>query len=194
MWKSSRKEDELNTPTPESKSTAPTVPLSYATPRAADPLRGDAPRSAELATIGKSVVVKGELSGSEDLYVDGEVEGSIALRGQTLTVGPNGRVRANVEARNVVVHGRIDGDVHATDRVDLRKTASLSGDISTSRISIEDGAFFKGTIDIQKPEPAAASVKGDARPQPFGTVGPVGTSSGAAAAPAQGSLLEPKKY
>ena len=111
-------------------------------------------RSNEIATIGKSVVVKGELSGSEDLIVDGEVEGSITLRGQSLTIGPNGRVRANIEARNVIVHGRVDGNIHATERVDLRKSASLTGDIATARISIEDGAFFKGGIDIQKPEPA----------------------------------------
>ena len=85
----------------------------------------------EVATIGKSVVVKGELSGSEDLYVDGSVEGSISLKGQSLTIGPNGQVRANLEARNVIVHGRVDGNVIASDRVDLRKSASLTGDIST---------------------------------------------------------------
>jgi len=143
-------------------------------------------RSSEIATIGKSVVVKGELSGSEDLVVDGEVEGSIALRGQSLTIGPNGRVRANIEARNVIVHGRVDGNIYASERVELRKSASLSGDITTARISIEDGAFFKGTIDIQKPEPAP---KMEPRPQ----------TTTAAAVPAtgvssQGSLLEPKKF
>ena len=110
------------------------------------------------------------------------MDGSIALRGQSLTIGPNGRVRANIEARNVVVHGRVDGDVHATDRVDLRKSASLTGDISTARISIEDGAYFKGTIDIQKPEPAG---KAENKPQAAAPV----------VAPAsQGSLLEPKKF
>jgi len=131
-------------------------------------------------------VVKGELSGSEDLVVDGEVEGSIALRGQSLTIGPNGRVRANVEARNVILHGRVDGDIHASERVELRKSASLSGDITTARISIEDGAFFKGTIDIQKPEPAP---KVEPRPvaAATATVPPVSTSP-------QGSLLEPKKF
>ena len=149
-------------------------------------------RSSEIATIGKSVVVKGELSGSEDLVVDGEVEGSIALRGQSLTIGPNGRVRANIEARNVILHGRVDGDIHASDRVELRKSASLSGDITTMRISIEDGAFFKGTIDIQKAEPAP---KVEPRPPAPATA----TAPAAAAVPAvstssQGSLLEPKKF
>lgn len=138
-----------------------------------------------MATIGKSVVVKGELTGSEDLVIDGEVEGSIALRGQTLIVGPNGHVRANIEARNVVLHGRVDGDIHAGDRVDLRKSASLSGNISTTRISIEDGAFFKGSIDIQKPESAA---KVEPRPHVSAAVAPVNPPMSA-----QGTLLEPKK-
>jgi len=164
---------------------SPTNPTAAAPPRPAETVRETA-RSSEIATIGKSVVVKGELSGSEDLVVDGEVEGSIALRGQSLTIGPNGRVRANIEARNVIVHGRVDGDIHASERVELRKSASLSGDITTARISIEDGAFFKGTIDIQKPEPAP---KMEPRPQT--------TTAAAAAAPSvssQGSLLEPKKF
>ncbi len=188
MWKSSRREDEVNPST--SDSNTPTAPLSYTPQRAAEPVRSDSPRSSEVATIGKSVMVKGELSGSEDLYVDGQVEGSVALRGQTLTVGPNGRVRANVEARNVIVHGRVDGDVHATERVDLRKTASLSGDISTARISIEDGAFFKGTIDIQKEQPAA---KVEPKPQAVAVAAPA-ASVPAPAPTVQGSLLEPKKF
>lgn len=187
MWKSSRREDEVaptNQPTP----TTP-VPAAVPSPslRPADPVRSDA-RSSEIATIGKSVVVKGELSGSEDLVVDGEVEGSIALRGQSLTIGPNGRVRANIEARNVILHGRVDGDIHASDRVELRKSASLSGDITTARISIEDGAFFKGTIDIQKPEPAPKIEPRPQVPAPAVSTAPAGTPS------SQGSLLEPKKF
>jgi len=183
MWKSSRKEEEVTTPTSESHTTSyPASSASSAAVRSAEPVR-DSSRSSEIATIGKSVVVKGELSGSEDLVVDGEVEGSIALRGQSLTVGPNGRVRANIEARNVILHGRVDGDIHASDRVELRKSASLSGDITTARISIEDGAYFKGTIDIQKPEPTP---KAEPRP-PAATAVPAATSS------LQGSLLEPKK-
>jgi len=106
----------------------------------------------DVAHIGKSVVVKGELSGSEDLYLDGEVEGSIELRSHSLTIGPNGRVRANVSAKEVVIHGKVEGNIRGTERVELRKTAVLNGDIGTQRIVIEDGAFFKGSIDIQKPE------------------------------------------
>jgi cytoskeletal protein CcmA (bactofilin family) len=113
----------------------------------------------EVAHIGKSVVVKGELSGSEDLYLDGEVEGSIELRSHSLTIGPNGRVRANIFAKDVVVHGKIEGNIRGTERVELRKSAVLTGDIATQRIVIEDGAFFKGSIDIQKAEAKAEPVK-----------------------------------
>jgi cytoskeletal protein CcmA (bactofilin family) len=195
MWK--RKEDEY-TPTPEPSSTgSSSVPVTPAPAprspdpvvRSSDPLRG----ATDVATIGKSVVVKGELSGSEDLIVDGEVEGSISLRGQTCTVGPNGRVRANIEARNVIVHGRVNGDIHATERVELRKTASLAGDIATARISIDDGAFFKGGIDIQKPEPASS--KPEVKPQASAAAAPATAPTAPVTAPVttQGSLLEPKK-
>jgi len=104
----------------------------------------------DVAHIGKSVVVRGELSGSEDLYVDGEVEGSIELHEYNLTVGPNGRIRANINAKEVIIHGRVDGNVNGKERVELRKSAVLSGDIATQRILIEDGAYFKGGIDISK--------------------------------------------
>jgi cytoskeletal protein CcmA (bactofilin family) len=103
-----------------------------------------------LAQIGKSVIVKGELSGSEDLYVDGQVEGSIALKGNSLTVGPNGQVKASVDAKGVVVQGKLDGNIQVSDRVELRKSAIVTGDISAQRISIEEGAFLKGKVDIQR--------------------------------------------
>ena len=108
-----------------------------------------APMSGDLAQIGKSVVIKGELSGSEDLYVDGQVEGSISLKGNSLTVGPNGQVKATVDAKGVVVQGKLEGNVQASDKVELRKTAVVTGDITTQRISIEEGAYLKGKIDIQ---------------------------------------------
>ncbi len=182
MWK--RKEDEYTNPAQPTVSGATSASVANAPPRPVEASRAETNRSTEVATIGKSVVVKGELSGSEDLIIDGEVEGSIALRGQTLTVGPNGRVRANIEARNVILHGRVNGDIQATERVELRKSASLSGDISTMRISIEDGAFFKGGIDIQKPEPAS---KVEPKPQASAMGAPVAAGS------SQGTLLESKK-
>jgi cytoskeletal protein CcmA (bactofilin family) len=107
---------------------------------------------ADVAHIGKSVIIKGELSGSEDLYLDGEVEGNIDLRNHNLIIGPNGRVRANVQGKDIVIHGKVDGNVVGSDKVELKKSAVLNGDINTQRIVIEDGAFFKGSIDIRKGE------------------------------------------
>lgn len=105
---------------------------------------------ADVAHIGKSVLVKGELSGSEDLYLDGEVEGTIELAGHSMIVGPNGRLRAHINARDVVVHGRVEGNIHGSARVELKKTATVTGDIITPSVVIEEGAFFKGSIDIQR--------------------------------------------
>ena len=103
-----------------------------------------------LAQIGKSVFVKGELSGSEDLYVDGQVEGSIALKSNSLTVGPNGQVKASVEAKGVIVLGKLEGNIQASERVELRKSAIVTGDITTQRISIEEGAYLKGKVDVHR--------------------------------------------
>jgi cytoskeletal protein CcmA (bactofilin family) len=110
----------------------------------------DTPKTGDFANIGRSVVIKGELSGSEDLYVDGQVEGSIELQGNSLTIGPNGQVRANVNAKSVIVQGKMDGNIRSSQRTELRKTAVVSGDIVTERVAIEEGAFFKGKVDIQK--------------------------------------------
>lgn len=118
--------------------------------------RMDAPKTGEFAHIGKSVVIKGELSGSEDLYVDGQVEGTIELRGNSLTVGPNGKIKARVSAKNIAIQGSVEGTVSATERVELRKSAVVNGDIVTQRIAVEEGAFFKGKIDIQR-EPGKAA-------------------------------------
>jgi cytoskeletal protein CcmA (bactofilin family) len=104
--------------------------------------------SGDFAHIGKSVNIKGELSGSEDIYVDGQVEGSIQLAGNSLTVGPNGRVRANVTARNVTIGGTLDGNIQANERTELRKSAVVNGDVQTKRIAIEEGAYFKGKLEI----------------------------------------------
>jgi cytoskeletal protein CcmA (bactofilin family) len=106
--------------------------------------------AADQATIGKSLVIKGEVSGSESLYIDGRVEGSINLAGNRVTVGRNGVVSANINAREIVVLGKVRGNLTASDRVDIRSDGSLTGDVVAARISIEDGAFFKGGIDIRK--------------------------------------------
>ena len=115
----------------------------------------ETPKTAEFAHIGKSVVIKGELSGSEDLYVDGQVEGNIELAGNRLIIGPDGQVRANVSAKGVIVQGKLDGNIRASERAELTKSALVTGDIATQRVAIEEGAYFKGKIDIQR-EPAKA--------------------------------------
>ena len=106
--------------------------------------------SREVAMIGKSVVIKGQLSGSEDLYIDGQVEGNIDLRNHSLTIGPSGNLKAGVTAKSIVVLGKVEGSLIASDRLDLRKTAVVNGDVTTQRIAIEEGAFLKGKVDIQK--------------------------------------------
>jgi cytoskeletal protein CcmA (bactofilin family) len=103
-----------------------------------------------FAQIGKSVVIKGELSGSEDLYLDGQVEGSISLKGNSLTVGPNGQVKGGVEAKGVVVQGKVEGNIQASERVELRKSAIVTGDIATQRILIEEGASLRGKVDTHR--------------------------------------------
>ena len=105
------------------------------------------------ATVGKSVKIIGQIFTKEDLYVDGDVEGTIESLENKVTVGPNGRVQASIKAREVIILGQVQGNVETSDKVDLRKDAKLVGDITTARISIEDGAIFKGSIDIRKPEP-----------------------------------------
>jgi cytoskeletal protein CcmA (bactofilin family) len=110
----------------------------------------ETPKTGDFAHIGKSVVIKGELSGSEDLYVDGQVSGTIELRNNSLTIGPNGQVRANITAKNVSIQGTVEGNVTAVERVELRKSGVVNGDVFTKRIAIEEGAFLKGKVDIQK--------------------------------------------
>src|SRR3982074_1987561 len=106
--------------------------------------------TADQATIGKSLVIKGEVTGSESLYIDGRVEGSINLSGNRVTVGRNGVVSANINAREIVVLGKVRGNLTASDRVDIRSDGSLTGDVVAARIFIEGGAFFKVGIDSRK--------------------------------------------
>ncbi len=146
MWKPSQTPTVHPTPTPEPPRPATPAPSFETSNRPPSPAPGD------QATIGKGLFVKGEISGSESLFIDGKVEGSINLPGNRVTVGRNGQVSASITAREIVVLGKVRGNMSATDRVDIRAEGSLSGDVSAARISIEDGAFFKGGIDIRKPE------------------------------------------
>ncbi len=143
--------DEKATPPVREVHHAPPPPVHVPERAPAEPVREAPLRGGGIATIGKSVMVKGQISGSEDLYIDGEVEGTVELRDNNITVGPNGRLNANVHAKDIVVLGRVKGNVRATERLEIRKSGSLVGDIITARVVIEDGAYFKGSIDIQKP-------------------------------------------
>ncbi len=129
----------------------PEPPRPMPPPQTFEPAR-PAPPTGEQATIGKGLFIKGEITGSESLYIDGKIEGSINLPGNRLTVGRNGQVSASINAREIVVLGKVKGNVAATDRVDIRAEGSLTGDVAAARISIEDGAYFKGGIDIRKPD------------------------------------------
>jgi cytoskeletal protein CcmA (bactofilin family) len=127
------------------------------------------------ATIGKSVKVVGQIFSKEDLFVDGTVEGTVEASEHKLTIGPHGTMQASIKAREVLALGTIQGNVEAYERLEIRKDAKLVGDIRTARIIIEDGAYFKGSIDIIKPEPIKAAAK------------PPAAASTAAAAPAAAS-------
>ncbi len=113
--------------------------------------------SRNTATIGKAVKIIGQIYTKEDLNVDGDVEGTIESQDNKVTIGATGRVQAGLKAREVVIFGQVQGNVEASDKVDIRREAKLVGDITTARISIEDGALFKGSIDIRKPEPKPAA-------------------------------------
>jgi cytoskeletal protein CcmA (bactofilin family) len=169
MWKPNQP-GSTTPPTPEPQRPTTQQPSSsFEAPAASAPRpTGATPAvaSGEQATIGKSLIVKGELSGSESLYIDGKVEGAINLPGNRVTVGRNGQVAANIMAREIVVLGKVRGNCQASDRVDIRSEGSLTGDVIAARISIEDGAFFKGGIDIRKPgaEPKAGATSQPSEP------------------------------
>ncbi len=150
MWKPNQTGSINTNPTPEPPRAAPPPPVEA-------PSRPQAV-TGEQATISKGLFIKGDISGSESLYIDGKVEGSVNLTGNRVTVGRNGQVVANITAREIVVLGKVKGDVTASDRVDIRAEGSLNGNVAAARISIEDGAFFKGGIDIRKPDAKPVAV------------------------------------
>ncbi len=104
----------------------------------------------DIVNIGKSVVIKGELNGSEDLTIEGHVEGTIQLKDNVLTIGPNGRIKAQVFAKAVIVLGEVTGNVTASDKVDIRDNGSVDGDIVSPRVAIAEGAHFRGSVDMQR--------------------------------------------
>src|SRR3984885_3150123 len=180
MW---NKKEEPPAPRPASAPPAPSsAPLpeirKEATPEPTTPHRIPETEPRNTAMIGKSVKVVGEIFTKEDLYVDGDIEGTIESQDNKVTIGPNGRVQANIRAREVIILGQVQGNVDTSDKVDIRKDAKLVGNITTARISIEDGALFKGSIDIKKPEP---------KPAASATVQPAQTRPGEVSAVASGA-------
>jgi cytoskeletal protein CcmA (bactofilin family) len=153
MWK----RDEAVRP-PSGQPTAapqPPAPVTTGVPGA----RTEASHQMEkdIVNIGKSVVIKGELNGSEDLTIEGHVEGTIQLREHVLTIGPNGKIKAQVFAKSVVVLGEVTGNVTASDKVDIRDNGSVDGDIISPRVAIAEGAHFRGSVDMQRKGGAAAT-------------------------------------
>jgi cytoskeletal protein CcmA (bactofilin family) len=152
MWK----RDESVRPASGQPTTAPQphapVPTGASSPRS------DASHSMEkdIVNIGKSVVIKGELNGSEDLTIEGHVEGTIQLRDHVLTIGPNGKIKAQVFAKSVIVLGEVTGNVTASDKVDIRDNGSVDGDIISPRVAIAEGAHFRGSVDMQRKAGAPA--------------------------------------
>ena len=127
-------------------------PSSGATSAPGSTLRSEGKPNMETdtMTIGKSVIIKGELTGSEDLTIEGHVEGTIQLKDHALTIGPNGRIKAQVFAKSVIILGEVAGNVTATDKVDIRDGGSVDGDIISPRVAIAEGAHFRGSVDMQR--------------------------------------------
>jgi cytoskeletal protein CcmA (bactofilin family) len=155
MWK--RDESvKPTTPPPPTPMTTPTTPAAGVSGTRPPDVRTQIER--DKVNIGKSVVIKGELSGSEDLTIEGNCEGRIELRDNILTIGPNGKIRAEIFAKAVIVLGEIAGNVTASEKVDIRDNGSVDGDIVSPRVAIAEGAHFRGSVDMQRGAPKAAAV------------------------------------
>jgi cytoskeletal protein CcmA (bactofilin family) len=147
MWK--RDESvKPTTPAPQAPAAPAATPPQHHPQPAASENRMQTER--DKVNIGKSVVIKGELSGSEDLTIEGQVEGKIELRENVLTIGPNGKIRAEVFAKAVIVLGEVAGNVTASEKVDIRDNGSVDGDIVSPRVAIAEGAHFRGSVDMQR--------------------------------------------
>ena len=171
MWK----RDEAVKPTAGPVTSSSPAAQGQPTVEAAAPPPPDIRRQIErdVVNIGKSVVIKGELNGSEDLTVEGHVEGKVELKDHVLTIGPNGKIRAQVFAKTVIVLGEVTGNVTASEKVDIRDGGSVDGDIISPRVAIAEGAHFRGSVDMQRK-------------------GATGTSPTLAAAPPQTTTPQPK--
>jgi cytoskeletal protein CcmA (bactofilin family) len=164
MWK----RDEAVKPTaPAGPGTAPAPSVSSPeparVPSTSTPIEPQRAMERTTVNIGKSVIIKGELSGSEDLTIEGQVDGKIELRQNVLTIGPNGRIKAQVFAKSVIILGEVTGNVTASEKVDIRDNGSVDGDIAAPRVAIAEGAHFRGSIDMQK-QGAKPAEKAETKP------------------------------
>jgi cytoskeletal protein CcmA (bactofilin family) len=162
--------------TPAAPAAAPQHQPQYQQTTSPD-MRGQIER--DKVNIGKSVVIKGELSGSEDLTIEGHVEGRIELRDNVLTIGPNGKIRAEVFAKSVIVLGEVAGNVTASEKVDIRDKGSVDGDIVSPRVAIAEGAHFRGSVDMQRSPKPQAAAKPAAQPAASPAPTPAGQKVGA---------------
>lgn len=163
-------------PQSQPQNTPSTPSFQRSSEPAADPSafsRPGTPGARSLACIGGSLEIKGRITAEEDLQIDGKVEGPVSVRGHRLTVGRSGQLNSEVSARELVVFGKVTGNVNATDRVEIKKDGGVIGDIQTTRISIEDGAIFKGRIEIDRPGSKPSSVPA-LKPEPVGAMVPAG--------------------
>lgn len=166
MWK---RDESVKPATPPAQTPAATPSAPVAAAPAVNEPRTQIGR--DNVNIGKSVIIKGELSGSEDLTIEGHVEGRIDLKENVLTIGPNGKIKAEVFAKSVVVLGEVTGNVTASEKVDIRDNGSVDGDIASPRVAIAEGAHFRGAVDMQRAgakaqaKPAAAPAPPPAQPQ-----------------------------
>jgi cytoskeletal protein CcmA (bactofilin family) len=170
MWK---RDEAVRAPQP-----APTPPTATSQEPAAPRIDATRGQEKDNVNIGKSVIIKGDLTGSEDLTIEGQVDGKIELRQNILTIGPNGKIKAQIFAKTVVVLGEVQGNITASERVDIRDNGSVDGDLSAPRIAIADGAHFRGSIDMQKPgvKPGADAKPVENKP----AIGPVAATAAAA--------------
>ncbi len=168
MWKRDEAVRSPAGPTNDTSAAAPAAPAA----RPDNVMRGQNER--DVVNIGKSVVIKGELNGSEDLTIEGHVEGKIELRDHVLTIGPNGKIKAQLHAKAIVVLGEVIGNVTASEKVDIRENGSVEGDITSPRVAIAEGAHFRGSVDMQNKgaKPVAAQPQGPRPAAPTAVAAP----------------------
>src|SRR5687767_3023610 len=184
MWK----RDEAVKPTgqaPSGPAPSPSAPPAAEAARTpSTPIEPQRGMERTTVNIGKSVVIKGELSGSEDLTIEGQVDGKIELRQNVLTIGPNGRIKAQVFAKSVIILGEVVGNVTASEKVDIRDNGSVDGDIAAPRVAIAEGAHFRGSVDMQKGGGVKGQPPGPPKVAQPGTTGASSSSPGTPGTPA----------